>query len=200
MRLILVRHGETAWNAEHRVQGQADIPLSESGKKQAELAAIALQHQKVEAIYSSPLQRALATATEINRFHHLPIETLAGLKELNTGELSGLFASDIAVKYPDFFRVWTTDAASTRMPSGESLPELQQRAWDSIQSIVNHHDGRNVVVVSHFFVIASLFCRALAISLSEFRRFAIRAASISILDFSASKAELVSVNDTAHLE
>ncbi len=200
MRLIMVRHGETDWNVEHRVQGQADIPLNESGRRQAELAALALHHESVEAIYSSPLQRTLATAGAINRFHGLPIQTLAGLKELNTGELSGLLASDIALKYPDFYQIWTTDAAHARMPSGESLPELQKRAWDSIQGIVNHDGHHKVVVVSHFFVIASLSCRALDLSLSEFRRFAIRVGSISTIDFSADKTELVSINDTAHLE
>ena len=87
MRLILVRHGETEYNREYRVQGQKDIPLNESGKKQAGLLAQALQHEAVEAIYASPLQRAVETAEAIGRFHQVPIRKLDGLKELDAGEV-----------------------------------------------------------------------------------------------------------------
>ncbi|MFA4836855.1 MAG: histidine phosphatase family protein [Dehalococcoidia bacterium] len=200
MRLILVRHGETQWNREHRVQGQGDRPLNESGKKQAELIAIALHNERVEAIYTSPLRRALGTAEAINRFHRVAIKIIDGLKELDTGELDGVYASDMGVSHPEFFRIWMADAALARLPGGESLPELQERVWNSIQSILNNSHSNTVVVVSHLFAILSLFCKALDLNLSEFRRFGMNVGSVSILELSGSKARLVSFNDTCHLE
>ncbi|MFA4904731.1 MAG: histidine phosphatase family protein, partial [Desulfobaccales bacterium] len=151
MRLILVRHGETQWNREHRVQGQGDLPLNESGKKQAELIAIALHNERVEAVYTSPLRRALGTAEAINHFHRVGIKIIDGLKELDTGELDGVYASDMGARHPEFFRIWMADAALARMPGGESLPELQERVWNSIQSILNNSHSNTVVVVSHLF-------------------------------------------------
>jgi len=199
MRLILVRHGETQWNREHRVQGQGDPPLNESGQKQAELIARALHNERVGAIYTSPLRRALGTAEAINRFHQVEIKTIDGLKELDTGELDGMYASDMGTRHPEFFRIWMADAALARMPGGESLPELQERVWNSIRSILNNNHSNTVVVVSHLFAILSLFCKALDLRLSEFRRFSMNVGSISILELSGSKARLVSFNDTCHL-
>lgn len=202
MRLILVRHGETEYNHEYRVQGQSDIPLNESGKRQAGLLAQALQHEAVEAIYTSPLQRAAETAEAIDRFHRVPIRKLDGLKELDAGEVDGLYYPDIASKYPEFHRIWVDVADQARLPGGESLPELQARVWDSIQSIVDADHSSTVVVVSHFFALLCLLCKVLDLSLSEFRRMSMTVGSISILDLPESpggKIKLVAFNDTCHL-
>ncbi|MBM3132085.1 MAG: histidine phosphatase family protein, partial [Chloroflexi bacterium] len=108
MRLILVRHGQTDWNREYRVQGQADPPLNESGKAQAEAIARALKDEPVEAIYSSPLSRAFETARAIDESHHIGIARIDALKELNVGDLDGIPYPDIKSRSPDFFRVWST--------------------------------------------------------------------------------------------
>jgi len=86
MQLILVRHGQTNWNKEYRVQGQADLPLNASGKAQAEAIGRALKNETVDAVYSSPLSRAFETAQAIDTFHQAGITTLDGLKELDVGE------------------------------------------------------------------------------------------------------------------
>jgi broad specificity phosphatase PhoE len=198
MRLILVRHGETEWNREYRVQGLRDIPLNDFGRVQAEAIATTLKDEAVEAIYTSPLQRALETANSINQFHQVEIIILDGLKELNVGELDGLYSPEMKSKYPDFYQSWKADAASARMPGGESLPELQDRVWASIQSILDK-SGKLVIVVSHFFSLLSLLCKVFDLSLSEFRRFNLMLGSISMLEFSEEKAKLVSFNDTCHL-
>ena len=200
MRLILVRHGETDWNREYRVQGQSDLPLNEIGQAQAEAIALALKDEPVEAICTSPQQRALGTAQAINRFHQVDIITFGELKELDVGDLDGLYSPDMKTKYHDFFQVWTANAALARLPGGESLPELQERVWDSIQSILAKDHRESVVVVSHFFALLSLFCKVLGLSLSEFRRLNISVGSIGILEFKEGRSKLVSFNDTCHLE
>jgi len=200
MRLILVRHGETDWNREYRVQGHSDIPLNEAGRAQAEAIARALKDKSVEVIYTSPQQRALGTAQAINRFHQVDLIALDGLKELDVGDLDGLHSPDMKTKYPDFFQIWTTDATSTRPPGGESLPELQDRVWGSVQSILEENHPDSVIIVSHFFALLTLLCKVLDLSLSEFRRLSISVGSISILELTEDKVKLVSFNDTCHLE
>ena len=199
MRLILVRHGETDWNQQYRIQGQSDLPLNECGMAQAKSIALALKDERVEAIYSSPLRRALGTAEAINRFHQVKLVPLDELKELDVGELDGMHGTDLRIIYPAFFRDWVTDAASTRLPGGESLTELQDRAWDAVEGVLERNQS-DLIVVSHFFVIISLLCKVLNLHLSEFRRFGITVGSISILEFNGKRTEMVSFNDTCHLE
>jgi len=200
MRLILVRHAETDWNHEFRVQGQADLPLSELGKKQTELIAMRLKDVSVDAIISSPLRRALETAKAINRFHDVGIETSDGLKELDTGEIDGLHLTEIGSVHPDFYRVWVNDAASARIPGGESLTELQERVWGSIQSILKRTHLGTVVVVSHFFALITLLCKVMDISLSDMRRLSMAVGSISILDVLGERIRLTVFGDACHLE
>lgn len=200
MRLILVRHGQTDWNKEYRVQGHTDLPLNAVGRAQAQAIAGALERREVEAIYSSPLQRAFETAEAIDRFHGVGVTAAGGLKELNVGELDGLYYPDLKVKSPDFFEVWTTDAASAKFPGGESLPELQERVWQSVQDIVERDHKKTVVVTSHFFALLSLLCKVLDLGLSEFRRLSISVASISELEISDGKMRLVCFNETCHLK
>ncbi len=199
MRLVLIRHGQTDWNKEYRVQGQADLSLNESGRAQAEAIASFLKDEPVEAIYSSPLARALETARVIERSHQ--IDTIADdkLRELDVGEVDGLYYPSLKTEYPDFFKAWTIDPASIRWPGGESLPELQERVWDAVQGIISRNHTRSVVITSHFFVLLTLLCKILDLSLSDFRKLNISVASISVVEFVGDKARLVSFNETCHL-
>lgn len=199
MQLITIRHGQTDWNREYRVQGQADLSLNESGKAQAYAIAQALKDTPVEAIYSSPLCRAFETAQAVNEFHNIEITTMKGLQEMDVGITDGLYYPDLETKYPEFFKTWTLDAASARFPEGESLPELQDRVWACVQSIIarNHHGS--VVVASHFFALLTLLCKILDLDLSDFRRLNISVASISIIEFSGNRTRLTAFNETCHL-
>ena len=200
MRLVLIRHGQTDWNKEYRVQGQADLPLNESGRAQAEATARFLQDEPLEVIYSSPLSRAYETALAITRFRKIDIITESRLKELDVGEADGLYYPNLKTKYPDFFRVWTTDPALIRWPGGESLPELQVRVWGVVQHIISQRHSESVAIISHFFVLLALLCKVFGLSLSDFRKLNIGVASISVVEFVDGKARLVSLNETCHLE
>lgn len=200
MRLVLVRHGETEWNREYRVQGQADLPLNQSGRVQAEAIAGALRGEPIEAVYTSPLSRARETARAIGDRHQVDITIDGGLKELNVGLVDGKYYPEMRTDYPDFFRVWADDPALARWPGGETLLELQDRVWATLQSIIDRNYVRSVVIVSHLFVLLAVLCRALDLSLTDFRRLNISVASISILEFSEGRFRLDLFNETCHLK
>lgn len=200
MRLILVRHGETMWNRENRVLGHTEIDLSEKGLKQVERLALALQDEKVSAIYSSPLRRTRQTADQIARFHHLGVVTDDALKEVDAGELDGLTFQEMMERYGGFLEEWMKGLPSLKMPGGESIAELQERTWPAVERIVNDHPDAVVILVSHSFALLSIILRALGMSLSNFRRLRLNLASISILNFGKRGTSLLLFNDTCHLK
>ena len=199
MRLILVRHGETQWNRENRVLGYADIALNEEGRRQAQRVALALKGERVDAIYSSPLQRAMETAAEIARFHQVEVGADDAFKEMDAGELDGLTYEEMREQYGDFLREWLKDAPSLKMPGGESLSELQERAWQGLERIIASHPDGAVILVSHNFTILCIICRALGIPLTQFRRLRLNTASISSLNFGERGISLLLLNDICHL-
>ncbi len=198
MQLILVRHGETLWNKEGRVQGTSDIDLSPEGVDQAEKLALALKGVPLHAISASPLIRAHRTACIINRFHDLPIQTHPELIEMDQGDFEGLSFKDLMSREKDFITRWIKDPASVRMPGGESLIDLQQRAWEPIARLVA--GDRNALVVSHNFTIAAILCRLRNISLSAFRSACVDTASQTVIRFGQGKPVIEKLNDRRHLE
>ena len=199
MHVILVRHGETSWNEIHRFQGFSDIELSSRGKSQAQSLAESLKGQSLEAIYTSPLIRAQQTAEQIARYHDCPVTLAEGLKELNQGQLEGLTVEELRQGYPEFLGNWLQEPETTHLPQGESLGELQRRAWTEMEEILRKHPEGTVVVVGHSFVNRTILCRALEIPLNYFRRFRQDPTGKNVLEFSKRGAILRCLNDTCHL-
>ncbi|MBI4498025.1 MAG: histidine phosphatase family protein [Chloroflexi bacterium] len=199
MRLILVRHGETDWNQQRRVQGMTDTPLNATGRLQAQQVAQALHGEAVAAVYSSPLRRAWETAAAVARVHGLDVQTVAALQELDQGELDGLSGAEMRARYPALLQQWERDATHLKLPGGESMQELQDRAWGAIQVIAGQHPAETVVVVSHNLAILAILCKALGLPLAHFRRLRMHVAAISRLDLRAPLATLICFNDTCHL-
>ena len=197
MKLILIRHGETLWNKEGRVQGTSDIELSDIGTNQAGLLASSLKNQHIEAIYSSPLKRALQTAQIINEFHSLHIHTYKELMEMNQGIFEGLSFKELMNDKKDFLKKWIADPASVKMPEGESLTELQDRAWRIMEHIISQ--GKNALVVSHNFTIAAILCRLRDISLSQFRSTCVDTASKTIVRIDNNLPIIELLNDRSFL-
>jgi len=205
MRIIIVRHGETNWNREGRVMGLSDLELNENGKNQAELMAQSLSRGNVASIYTSPLKRALETAHIINRFHQVKITTLDGLRELDAGEVDGLTYHEIQKYYGDFFERWMNNCAVVRPPGGCTVLDVQNQAWAAMQEIIRRekarlqeNEGKAIIVVSHFFPIRAILCKAMNLDLSQIRRIRLDLASISILDFNDDGIELTQMNDVCH--
>jgi broad specificity phosphatase PhoE len=197
LRLILVRHGETTWNKEKKIQGITDIGLSATGIEQAEKLALSLQGEKLDTIIASPLQRAFDTAQAIAKYHDIPIKVEKDLHELNAGKLEGLTFADLMLRYPDFLAKWMIDHASVVMPDGESLLAVQNRVWPVIKRICD--TSQNALVVSHSFVIVTILCKVQNLNLSHSTKLRISVASKTCLEIENGSAHIACFNDTGHL-
>ena len=199
LRLVLVRHGETSWNLEHRIQGAgSDVDLSQVGKKQAECTGDALKRYQLDAVYSSPLLRAHETAAAIARHHGLTVALEPDLKEIDAGDFEGRTVESIGGALSQFM---FTDKGGKMpvLPGGEGLDELQARAWSAIERVVAGRQSGAIVVVSHYFTILTVICRALDFPLTTLRRLRTNPASISMIGFVESRRTLLSLNDICHL-
>ena len=173
--------------------------MSQTGKEQAKHLALALKSEKLNTIYSSPLQRALETASAIAHYHDLKVRVEPELRELEVGELEGVTVETLGTDFSQFLVSWRQSEGSEKLPGGESLADLQQRAWSIVQRIGANHDG-TVVLVSHYFVILSIICAALGLPPSGIRRFRVSVGSMSTLDFKDGRPILTSLGDTCHLK
>lgn len=203
MRLLLIRHGETPYNAQQLALGRADVPLTELGRRQAAALAAAIAGDRkhhISAVYASPLRRAVDTATPIADALGLPAQIEDGLIEMDVGELDGLPFDKVGERYPDFLRAWLSgELANAVMPGGECLREVQERAWSSIAAFRERHADETVAAVSHNFVILTLLCRFLDMPLSSFRTLKHDLAAVSIVDLMERRTAVRSLNDRCHL-
>lgn len=200
LRIVLVRHGETDWNKINKFQGQSDVGLNEKGIAQAEALASALKEELLKAIFSSPIARAIETAKIINCYHNLTIEQRDGLKEMNIGDFEGLQPRDLVNDHPLFFRKWFEDPASVRMPNGETLKEVQDRAWAVLEEIEETYTEGSVLLCSHNFVNLMLLCKILGLEINHFRRLRQSVGALSIIERIRGRYSLVCINDTCHLK
>ena len=206
MKLILVRHGETHWNKDGLVQGgDSDIELNDTGLEQARKLAAFLKNEPIIAILSSPLRRAIATAEVIASQHQLPVEIDQGLRELKVGDLEGISVSNLRTTFSRFLLQWWQEGEAMKLPNGESLVELQQRAWKAIEDLLErhktspeHNQDAAVVVVSHYFVTLAIILKALNLPLDYFIKFKLDLAGVSILEFRDYGARLVTFNNTSY--
>ena len=198
-RIILVRHGETDYNRGKVTLGRADVPLNDLGMRQAKAVAGSFTRPSV-AIYTSPLSRCRATADAIALATGVAVVEDPALIEMDVGEVEHLTRDALRAQYGDFLRTWMSDdAGDARMPGGETLREVQDRAWSAIERIAGTHADGEIVVVTHNFVIATVVCRAIGLPLSGFRRLRHQVGSKTTIEIGERGAALVALNDRAHL-
>ena len=155
MWLHCVRHGESIHNAEGRIQGQLDVPLSDLGRRQGEAIAAALAALPIEAVYASPLQRALETAQIVGRRLSLPVQIDPRLQEINVGVFQGRLRREVAELYPDAFARWTAGEPDFVIPGGESRRALQQRGCAALRDIASTgHEHAAVIAHGRLLVVA----------------------------------------------
>ncbi len=199
MKLILVRHGETHWNKDGLIQGgDSDIELNDTGLEQAGKIAAFLKNEPIVSILSSPLQRAIATAEVIASQHQLPVEIDQGLKELKVGDLEGMSISNLRTTFSRFLLQWWQSGEAMKLPNGESLVDLQQRAWKVIEDLLEKHKDGTAVVVSHYFVTLAIILKALNLPLDCFTKFKLDLGGVSVLEFRDYGARLVTFNNTSY--
>lgn len=166
-KIILVRHGETAWTPVNRIQGWLDIELNEKGLRQAERIAKELKRKKIDAIYSSELSRAYETARIIARGHKLKVKKDINLNELNQGKWQGLLVKEARRKYKELYRRWEEEPLSVRPPGGESILDLYERAIHILREIAKKYPKGKVVIVGHKVVNTAIKCYSKGINLSN---------------------------------
>lgn len=198
-RLILVRHGETVWNAEGRIQGHTDVPLSDRGMKQAKMVAQRLAGVHLSAVYSSDLLRARATAEIIAVRHGVAVRTTDALREAYLGEWQGLTVAEAAEQDADLVALWKSDSVAHRPPRAERLEDVQARAVSAVQQIIRDHPNQTVAVVSHGGPIKSVICWAIGAPLSSIPRMRMDNGAITCIRADAVRVQVEVCNDTCHL-
>jgi len=182
LQIVLVRHGATDWNLEHRCQGSSDRELSAVGVRQAEEIAALLSGESLTAIYASDLKRARRTAEVIGQPHNLPVRIEESIRELDHGELEGLTFNEIKRNFGEFLTRWRSEPAELQVPGGERLTDVAERAWTGLQQIAERHtEDDNIVVVSHNFPIVGIVCRITGTHLNNYRNFHLDPCGISRL-------------------
>jgi 2,3-bisphosphoglycerate-dependent phosphoglycerate mutase len=196
MLLYLIRHGESIYNSEGRIQGQADIELSDFGHRQAQAIAQGLSSVSLDAVFSSPLKRAYQTAQPLARLQGLELQTHDGLKEINAGAFSGLLWSEVATAYPQYVEQWNEQHMDFVIPGGESRQMLQARGMAAFNQIANLPLER-VAVVAHGGLLCTTLKGLLQIPAS-LNPFSLFNASISRLVWDG-QWKLLTLNQTEHL-
>lgn len=202
-RVLLARHGQTAWNCDRRIQGQLDIPLNSEGLRQAELLAARLSRVKLAAVYCSDLSRALATAEPVARSQGLHPEPLPAWRELSFGCWQGLSWEEIEERYPGQREAYLRDLAHMRPEGGESYQDLAVRVRSALELILAQHchePGETVLVVTHAGPLRVALSLALGLDLAYNRRFVAANTALSAIEFHPGGPRLVRYNDTRHLE
>ena len=202
--IILIRHGETAWNAVRRLQGHIDIPLNPEGRRQADAVAAALAGERIDAIVASDLQRAHQTAQAIARMHGMPVHTDPGLRERCFGGFEGLLYAEIEQRFPREFAAWQARKVDGDMPPGlrvaETFRQFYQRSVHAIMRLAQQHRGQTLVLVAHGGVLECAYRAALGMALETPRNFAVLNASINRFCFSEGKLTLLNWGDVAHVQ
>lgn len=196
----MVRHGETDWNVERRIQGHIDISLNAAGLAQAEATAGGLVGQVFDAAYSSDLDRAWQTAQAIGRHHGLEVMRAPGLRERNYGVLQGLTTAEVAARYPNAYKHYLARNPDYRFSSGESLTEFAQRIVAAIEALAADHPRQTVLLVSHGGVLDVCYRRATGRDLSSARDFSIPNAALNWFEVGPDGWQLVSWADRRHLK
>ena len=199
LKVILIRHGETDFNREGRNQGQGTQPLNETGVAQAAAAGRAVSLETPFSLYSSPVTRAMQTAQAISEAAHVRAVPLEGVEEIDAGEFEGLTGPQLRQRFPEVMTRWDRDPGPTKLPGGESLGQVQARAWKAVSRVARASPDQKVVIVTHNFPIQTIICQALGMPLNDFRRLSVALGSITRMELSDSTANLVSMNETSHL-
>jgi len=199
-RIILVRHGETDWNKREVFRGQIDVLLNQNGLNQAQAVGNALKGQKLNAIYSSPLSRAVQTANEIAKFHNLDVNLEDGYLDLNYGQWQGVSHEEVKTRYPELYDKWHEQPHLLRFPGGESLNDVRERAINALERIIFIHPGDTIIVVAHRVVNKVLLCSVLDLDNSHFWRIRQDTCCINIFEDSKIGYVLYCLNDTCHLK
>ncbi|HBU29532.1 MAG: phosphoglycerate kinase [Thiobacillus sp. GWE1_62_9] len=199
-RICLIRHGETRWNAEGRIQGHTDIPLNETGRAQALAMAFNAAHHRFHAIYSSDLLRATETAQVLAQREALEVKLLPQLRERHFGLFQGLTAAQGAERHPEAYAHYIARDLDYDFGTGESLRGFAERVVDGIDWLVRHHGGQTIAAVCHSGVLDVVYRRASGRPLDTPRDFKIPNCALNWFHFDGQGWHLDAWGDRHHLQ
>ena len=198
----MVRHGATVLSAEDRFAGATDVDLSDEGREQTRRLAERLSHEKIVAIYASPLGRTIETANILASPHKLEVQTSDGLREINHGRWEEMTRREVEQKFPEEAAEWERDPYTFAPLGGESGLQVTARALPVLIDLVRTHPGENILVVSHKATIRLLLSSLLGFDPRRYRdNLDQKPAALNIVDFKDPvRARLTLFNDTSHYD
>ncbi len=199
-RVLAIRHGETAWNVDGRIQGQLDVPLNDMGHWQVHRLALAVADEHIAAIYSSDLLRAMETAEAVARGCGQAIVTDPGLRERGFGEFEGLSYADINQRWPEMAERWRRRDPNFGAPGGETLNDFFARSVATASRLAAMHPGQTIAIVSHGGVMDCLYRAASRLALDAPRTWLLGNAAINRLLYTPQGFTLVGWSDAHHLD
>ena len=203
-RIIAVRHGETAWNVDTRIQGQLDIGLNDTGRWQAGRVAEALADEPIDRIYSSDLARAHATAQAIadktGNASAREVQLHTGLRERGFGSFEGQTWADIETNWPEEAKRWRQRDPDFAPPGGETTVQLRERVSRTVDALARPHLGQQIVLVAHGGVMDILYRLATHQALHAPRTWQLGNTAINRLLWTPDALTLVGWSDTRHLD
>ena len=197
--IILVRHGETDFNASEKFRGRVDVPLNDTGLRQAELLGEHLRDEKIDVVYSGPLRRALATAEAVAAPHRLAVNVVHNLNDIDCGKWQGLTVAAVKEKYPELYQDWLDSPGRVRLPGGESLEDVRSRVVPFTQDAVTRCGEGRIVLVSHRVVHKVLICALLGLGNNSFWSFKLDTGGITRFSCDGGRVVLTAHNDTGYL-
>jgi len=202
--ILLIRHGETDWNAVRRLQGHIDVPLNAEGERQAAALGQALLEEPLDAIVASDLQRAFQTAQAIAAPRGMDVQVDRGLRERCYGGFEGMLYAEIGQHYPEAHAAWQAREPDARFPPGartaETLREFARRAVDAVTRLAAAGGYRKLALVTHGGVLECVYRAARGIGFEQPRDFDILNASVNRFAWDGAALRLLQWGDVAHLE
>jgi broad specificity phosphatase PhoE len=198
--LLLVRHGQSTWNHEHRIQGQLDPPLSDEGRRQAAQLGRRLAGRQFAGFYSSDLKRAAETARLVGDAVGIQPEPMAELREIYLGSWEGLRTEELAARVPKVWASWTDEPDWDLVPGGEGSVAFEARVGAALDTLFNRHTSGDVLVVTHGGVIQIALHHVVGRPGRGIFPFRIQNASVSVLERRNGRVVVSGVNDIGHLE
>ena len=199
MFIFFIRHGLTDWNAMRRFQGTCDIPLNETGIRQAQAAAERCKQLRIERVYHSCLQRAAKTAEIVAEGSGAPLIPCPGFNEVCMGRFQGLTLPEAQEKYPAESAAYFGDQMHVAPPEGESMLDLQVRALHALETVEKDAEGcQRIAIVSHGALLKVLMSKIIELPITSFGLFDISNGSISVIESINGKRRLITLNDISH--
>lgn len=201
-RIVLVRHGQTAWNREVRFRGRADLPLDDVGLRQAEATGRYLAERwPADAVYTSPMPRAMQTAEAVGEAHGLTAQPFDGLLDIDFGQWQGHSPEELEKRYPELLRAWVNAPHTVQFPGGESLDDVRDRVVSGLDQVLQRHPGQTVAMVGHTVVNRVLLCAVLALGNDHFWQLQQETCAVNVFETEGDETfTIVVLNDTCHLQ